>query len=803
MRCSRAGKGRSPKQRRVLNGRRLFPCGKAILFAGALALQLHRASAGAERVPLKVVVNEEEKGEFFLLLEDDGDVQLPSEDLRSLGLVKLPADAAAVEGYVSLNSLAPKLRYTIDEADASLRITADPGFFETHVLDLGPKRRANVISGEASSVVFNYAVDYNAGNGVDFLSLNLPFEVAARYRGALFLSNFSYVKTGAEDRFTRMMSSVIFDDPRRLVRHTLGDFVGSSGELGSVGNFGGVNVSKNFSLNPYFVQTPDLPLSGVAQTPSEIEVYVNGELVKEEKLHPGGFSIENLPFMSGAGSTAIVIRDAFGREERITNPYYFSQLVLKKGLHEYSYSAGFRRQDFGVESFAYGDPAFLGFHRYGFSRRFTGGLHGEADGDTVNFGPTLNAVTGHAGEVSFAGAVSADKGRFGNAASASYSYNTQGFSGMVSLKQYSTWYANLALAAADVKPRWAGSAGVGLYGKHFGSISLNGSYAKLHGGGQTNTLFAVYSHLVFKEATLLARVQRVDAGEVFYEAFFGMNASFGHKTSGTASFANEGGKARASASIQKQAPSGTGFGYSADIDVQESLGRAWDADGAFSALYKGRRGEYSGEYRRSGGADAYKLGVAGSMVLVDHSAFLSRPVIDSFALVKVNDLKGVGVDHNNEKVAVTNRRGEAVVPDLMSYSENEISLTVNDLPLNYNLSETNRYVAPPYRGGSFVPFGVEKIQAVVGKLFVDIKGKKTPAEFAGLELTVGGKKTETVVGTGGEFYLENVPPGTYQARLFTEEWECGFELTVPESAEIVVDLRDIVCGEVTQRTSAD
>ena len=47
----------------------------------------------------------------------------------------------------------------------------------------------------------------------------------------------------------------------------------------------------------------------------------------------------------------------------------------------------------------------------------------------------------------------------------------------------------------------------------------------------------------------------------------------------------------------------------------------------------------------------------------------------------------------------------------------------------------------------------------------------------------------------GEFYVEDLPPGTYEATIDSRESVCRFRLTVPAGSAAVVDLGSIVCTQ--------
>ena len=49
------------------------------------------------------------------------------------------------------------------------------------------------------------------------------------------------------------------------------------------------------------------------------------------------------------------------------------------------------------------------------------------------------------------------------------------------------------------------------------------------------------------------------------------------------------------------------------------------------------------------------------------------------------------------------------------------------------------------------------------------------------------------MGKGGEFYLENIPPGKWPARLYLKDKHCAFKMYFPERDEIYVDMGEIAC----------
>ena len=89
-------------------------------------------------------------------------------------------------------------------------------------------------------------------------SYNLSTEVGFRIPDFLALSTFNYLKTDEEEKMVRLLTSVRADDRKNLRTVVAGDFPAISGILGSAPLLGGVNVSKNFTIDPYYIRYPSL-----------------------------------------------------------------------------------------------------------------------------------------------------------------------------------------------------------------------------------------------------------------------------------------------------------------------------------------------------------------------------------------------------------------------------------------------------------------------------------------------------------------------------------------------------------------
>jgi outer membrane usher protein len=60
---------------------------------------------------------------------------------------------------------------------------------------------------------------------------------------------------------TRGLTSVTLDQQRQMRRWTLGDSFAYSGPLGGDAWIGGLSITKEFAIDPYYVRYPTLSLS--------------------------------------------------------------------------------------------------------------------------------------------------------------------------------------------------------------------------------------------------------------------------------------------------------------------------------------------------------------------------------------------------------------------------------------------------------------------------------------------------------------------------------------------------------------
>lgn len=754
---------------------------------------LHLAEGGQMAI-LRFVLNSEEKGEFFVVVTGDGDFLVRQEDLKKMGFTVLRGEVSVVEGeeHLSLRSM-EGLRIEFDEKTLTLKLTAEPHLLGKKIIHLRYPRQTKVHYPKDSGGFLNYNLTYFARDRFTYDRTVLTNQLGFRVGDFLILSDSTYSQRRGEGaRFVRLMTNLTYDCRRDLKRVVWGDFFASSGELGSTVNMGGVSFTKHFKIDPYFITFPEIDFSGMATLPSEIEVYRDGVLIRKERIPPGGFELKDIPTYVGAGLIEIVLKDPFGREERIKLPYYFTETLLKKGLHEYGYHAGFLRDDFGKMSHRYRDFVFLGTHRYGVSDDLTLGLRAEASRKVYNLGITSTLVIPwQLGVLNAALAYSDSEGRKrGFGGSFNYLYTGRPFSFNLHLRSFTRHYSNLSLETMGERMKFEVSAGASYFNPVLGSLSIGMASTKKYVGSDTKTAQASYSRKIVDRLNLMATARR-DMERNISEFMVGLHYHYKHGITASADYKKGHRASSERIQVTKSLPLGEGIGGRASFEANQTVPNDFHHYN-LHLQYNARYGQLGGELTSTDRKETYSLTASGGLTYIKNTFHLSRPIQDSFAVVKVGDLKGVRVYLNNQEIGRTDASGKILIPALGSYLENSISINDKDIPIDYQISDVLRYVSPPFRSGSYIEFTATKVQGIVGYLKIKIEEAIRPVEYREVTLMVEGKGLLFPTGKGGEFYLENIKPGRYRGEFKYLEKTYSFDIIIPESDEVIVDLGEVI-----------
>ncbi len=159
-------------------------------------------------------------------------------------------------------------------------------------------------------------------------------------------------------------------------------------------------------------------------------------------------------------------------------------------------------------------------------------------------------------------------------------------------------------------------------------------------------------------------------------------------------------------------------------------------------------GRWRTEVQAGGGETALRAGLSGSVGWMQHHAFATRRIDDSFIVVDTDGQAGVPVYFENRYAGVTGRDGKLLVPDARARQANQISIDASLLPIEYTLAQDVLRAVPGMRAGAGAHFEIGD-----GGIFikaVDALGAPLPS---GARAVVSSQSTEAVVGSRSEIFI--------------------------------------------------
>jgi outer membrane usher protein len=691
---------------------------------------------------------------------------------------------------ISLRSLGAAVVFALDLE--ALRVSVDfrPALLAARVVDLARSLRPPELELRSDLSAFvNYAATVTTPG-----QLALSTEAGLARGGLVFSTQTSRLAGGA---VVRGLTSLSIDDPGRLVRWTFGDTFETGALPGGVWGsalLGGVSIGRDRSLDPYRIYAPLPSLQGFAASPSTLDVYLDGALVRSVPLGPGTFDLRNLPLAAGSSNLRTVLRDAYGRSEELSTTAYFSSELLTEGFTDWSASAGWQRQGFGAQSNGYGPPAALGFVRRGLSQQVTAGVRAEAaGGGLLNLGASVTAAALLPGTFELAVAGSRAGGPRGGALSLSYSLQSMLVGTGVLLRLQSADYANSSLLRAADRARWLLSSSSSFPLGPRASLSLDLRAQALRDAGRSAgvTLRAQVALGAWLSASAAVGLDSsAEAPAATASGSVGLLWVIDPVTSADASASAQRDARSASAGVQRSLPAGPGFGYRVRAGEDES-----GATLSALALAQGRHGRVEAGVDRMGGTTLGHAALSGGLVAMGGGLFFTRPLEEGWALVQVPGVPNVRALLENQEAGRTDQHGDLLVPGLRPYYANRLALVGTDVPLTHDLGPLERFVGAPGRGGVVVRFAVERLTAVAGAVMVLLlDGTRATPAFG--DLRVGEDGPASPLGEDGRFFLENLRPGTYRGAVTWSGGTCAVSLTVPAPPvdAVVSDLGSLPCA---------
>lgn len=736
---------------------------------------------------LEVIVNGQPSRLIVTCEERGGDWWMPLAHLKALGLRvdDLRPDA---EGWISLAAVTG-LSASYESASQRLNLTVLASRRNLNVLRHAPQARDG---DSAAGALMNY--DALAGWQGDAT----VFRVYTEQRGfgdwGVVSNSGTLTTIGGGSHYLRLETFWTRSDPATLRSISAGDLISRSLAWSRSARLGGLQLSRNFALRPDLVTYPVAGFRGEVALPSTVDVYVNQVRQMTGSLPPGPFQVETPPSLNGAGQATLVVRDLLGRETVQTLDLYVVPQLLAEGLTDYSFEAGFLRDDFGLRSNDYrGGPVGSASLRYGLNDRLTLESHAEGASGLAQFGVGLLWQVGMFGRISGSLAASDVDGSGTEAIGAGekfgvgYQYVASRFNLTAELQRASSTFRDLPSLLGEAPPRRQLRLFSGVQLSPRSHVSA--SYVETDGVPGVNGADASsaarlasigYRRNLGSRSTLYLSAFRdfeQDNGDGVY---LGWSMALGESAQLHSEYASA--DERTGVTLTSRSP------YAGGWDWMLRGSRADDSRFQAASRYTGDYGAIDVDFARDAGRERWQLGGRGALVLADRQLIARRYVQDEFALVSTNGLAGVPVLHENRPVGHTNRDGLLLLPNVNAYQPNRVAIDPLAIPFGYRLDHPDRTATPRLSAGTVVRFPIERPRAAV-LVLLDAAGEPLPAGSRGELLDQG---AAFVVGYDGVVYLSGLRD-VNRLRVVTRAGSCEAEFEHDPTAEAQADLGRVSC----------
>jgi outer membrane usher protein len=696
--------------------------------------------------------------EVLLEVDRDGHWRVPLEEWR-LWTARPPPRVDRDDNGEPVVPLIPGLllAFRYDGCSSEFWVDADPQRLDARDLNRprsGPVTPAGV--GMFANIDAQYGGLLGSGQASSVVDLG-AFLPGASHRNGFFVDN---------RRLRRLDYVWLVDDADEATRLRLGDGITHAAEWEAPLRFGGLQWGRDFSLQPDRITFPLPSVAGSAALASTAQLYINGVQQGSQQLQPGQFRFDRVPALTGAGELSVALRDALGREQTIVQPFYASPRLLTAGLSANSYEAGFLRADYTGPNDRYTLPFAAMTLRQGLSNDLTATLRASTAGRRQRAGGEGDCLLTRFGVISVSAATSHTEAGVGAVATLGFEHVADRWSFTLRRRFATRDYGELGREPGSL--HFSDAARLGFNVRPLGNLSaIYVSEQPWIGGGARFAGLAWTAQLVQRLQVYASWLHPLAGGSESIVA--GLSLPFGLGSTAGVDWSNDGAHGGLRGYAQHSPGGPLGWSWLASADGRDGGLRQFDAA---LATERGSFGVGYDALANHGGPSALlRTGFA----LFDGRLFWTRPIQSSFAVVDTAPGKGVHVFRENQPVGVTDDYGKLLVPDLLPFQVNRLSIDDRDLPLALELGSASASITPPFGAGVPLRFKVGGQPASRMRLR-DAAGAPIPA---GAAMSLDSKRLELPVGYDGLVYLE-IAPGRHRLEAIWPDGRCVSQLFVDE-----------------------
>lgn len=775
---------------RSLRDALLLTAAVAIAGSPAVAMEIPTQAAvtesDGEELYLEVILNQTRNGQLSRFIRRGDRFFASADTLRQLGLNISDGNSGAMHALdefpgVVVNYDAGKQRISIDAPLSQLSLS-------TTVLNT--QRGDEPFAASASpGAMLNYDLYATQQDGASNLTATAELRLFGIGDGVF--SNTAVARTyrlSGEDwrgETVRLDSNWQLSLPESAVTVIVGDTFSGFLNWTRAVRLGGVQIGRNFGLQPYRITAPLPAFLGEVAVPSSVDLYINGMKQYSGEVPTGPFQLATVPGVTGAGNAQIVITDAFGRTRTLDFPFYATQQLLAKGLSDWSVTAGVVREDYGVRSFSYArDPIASGNWRYGLSDRFTAEAHAEGGNGLANAGAGGLWLLGRVGVLSASYAHSDLDGESGSQAGLAYTWNNGRFNFSADSLRTHGQYRDIASLYGPLPPHVSERVLAGFTTASLGNFSANYVRLSYPESGTSRYAGAYWSQtFVDNWSANLSFNQNLDIGRD-RSVYLGVSVALGPNRQASISLQRNGGSNNGVLDVSRPVPGDGGYGWRV-----QARGGDDGSGGLAEAGLINDFGQYSLGAASFDGASYEYADANGALVFMGGHVFASRNISDAFAVISTDGVAGVPVKLENRLMGQTDPNGMLLVTPLNAWQRNKLSIDPMDLPANMRIADVDLLVTPRDRSGARVRFAITPVRSAIVVLH-DASGQPLPL---GSTVQINdASDSPAMVGYDGETYLDTLETHN-RLRVKSPGGGCIASFDYPAAADAIPRIGPLTC----------
>lgn len=765
---------------------------------GSFAESVLEEDPNAITLPLEIEINGTSQGEVVVrtdasltVVEIEGSIlkellaDKVTTDLESF-VDSLPGGFHTLESYQALGL---EILLDLERLVIALQIQEKSAWADKGLqrISLGYQRSPNHASHAKQATFSGYAnlrfrSTYSAREGSASSSSN--------FLGVSHVLNFKgYALEGESlwnesDGFQTRELRIVKDFPKRLWRINAGDISTPINELQRGFQLFGLNLSKEFGIEPYRTFTPTSSASFDLTEASTVKVKINGSLARTLELDPGSYNLEEFKLVAGPNNMELQIETDSGLVDQVSVNEFGALNLLDNKVSTYSLSYGYPRTSKSAtdaqtinsspwyERYIEKEPIFSGYYKRGITDQLTATFDAQGSSQWNRIGVSaytasqlfgsVNLSVSHNKTSSSSGAISSrlswNRSFAGYQISASSLYTEKDY-GLTEADSYSSGSSIHTTNSVSVSKLLFEKLNVSTsllrQTKHDGSSSQNVAVSLGRRFGP------IYTSLSLRQSKSSIR----DDFSSYLTCTW--NPAKKWRTRSQANYSNRSGGTFVSTNIDYSNRRADDY-ISARINAKNS-DTGYDLGGSLSYQSK----LYSAELSHSqvyGAIDDFvnkgsqtNLTANSAIAFADGAFGFAHKVRNSFAIVSkhsawsevnlgINPTLG-GFEQQNKSPFVS-----ALLPQLSPYRES--SAIIQTIDSDLFLERNDYHFFPSYKRGTLLKVGNDAIYAVRGTLTYS---DEEAVKYKAVRLTnSSGEKVDTFTNGAGRFMATGLKPGDYE-----------------------------------------